>query len=203
LVERYSPDGRLSVVDLTDPTTAALVAIDAAERAGGDHALYGGLLLAAYGEPRETRDVDLAVASLGANRLREALEDLGFPTEPNFEGVVFGGLVLDRITLLGGDGDLGLNTIDLVRPRSARFARVALDRAPTAPLRGRIVRVLSPEDFVLFKVLSTRDRDLSDAASVLRRSGEKLDRRLMDEEIGLLAEDLPEIEVQERYSRLW
>ena len=191
------------MVDLTDPTSATLVTIDAAERAGEDHALYGGLLLAAYGEPRETRDVDLAVTSLGADRLREALQVLGFPTEPNFEGMVFGGLVVDRITLLGGEADLGLNTIDLVRPRSARFARAALNRAPTAPLRGRTVRVLSPEDFVLFKILSTRNRDLFDAVSVIRRSGEKLDRHLLEMEAGLLANEHPKLEIQERYKHLF
>lgn len=190
------------MVDLTDPTSAAFITLDAAERTGENHALYGGLLLAAYGEPRETRDVDLAVASLGAHRVGEALEEMGFPTDLNFEGMIFGGLVLDRLTLLGGEGDLGLNTIDLVRPRSDRFAHAALERASTAPLRDRTVRVLSPEDFVLFKVLSTRDRDLSDAASVVGRSGEKLDRRLIDEEIGLLADELPEVDIRGRYNRL-
>jgi len=191
------------VVDLTDPTTAALVAVEAAERAGADHALYGGLLLAAYGEPRETRDVDLAVATLGADELRRVLDEMGFPTEPNFTGIDFGGLALDRLTLVGGEKDLGLNTIDLVRPRSDRYARAALDRAPEAPLRGRMVRVLSPEDFSLFKVLSTRDRDLSDARSVIRRTGEKLDRRAMDAEIDRLESELPDVAVRERYERLW
>ena len=48
-------------MDLNDPTTVALLAADAFEAAGFEYALYGGLLTAAYGEPRETRDADLAV----------------------------------------------------------------------------------------------------------------------------------------------
>ncbi|HUP02068.1 MAG TPA: nucleotidyltransferase [Gemmatimonadota bacterium] len=189
-------------MDLSDPTNAALVAAEAAENIGGAYALYGGLLLAAYGEPRETRDVDLAVASLRADPMRSALAELGFPAAPNFEGMVFGGLVVDRITLLGSGDDLGLNTIDLVRPRSSRFAREALERAPDAPLRGRTVRVLSPEDFILFKILSTRDRDLTDAASVIRRSGKDLDRRIIEREVALLSAELSELGIRERYEKL-
>jgi len=34
-------------VDLNDPTTVALIAADAFEAAGHEHALYGGLLTAA------------------------------------------------------------------------------------------------------------------------------------------------------------
>ncbi|MGH2657956.1 MAG: hypothetical protein ACRDIZ_14895, partial [Actinomycetota bacterium] len=146
--------------------------------------------------------VDLAVASLRADPMRTSLTEMGLSVAPNFEGMVFGGLVVDRITLLGSEDDLGLNTIDLVRPRSARFAGEALERAPRAPLRGRTVRVLSPEDFVLFKILSTRERDLTDAVSVIRRSGEKMDRLLIEKEVGLLAAEFPDLEVRERHDKL-
>ena len=197
-----SPDERCRPVDLTDPTTAALVAVEAAERTGRGYALYGGLLLAAYGEPRETRDVDLAVTSLDADAIRAALDAMGVRTGANFEGVTFGGLVLDRVNVIGGD-DLGLNTIDLVRPASDRYAADALDRSIEAPLRDRSVRVLSPEDFVLFKLLSTRDRDLDDAVSVLRRSGGQVDREGLNREVERLAGELPAVAIRDRYDRLW
>lgn len=189
-------------MDLTDPTTAALVAVAAAERTGRGYALYGGLLLAAYGEPRETRDVDLAVTSLDATAIRAALEALGVRTGANFEGMPFGGLLLDRVNVLGSDDDLGLNTIDLVRPASDRYANEALDRSIEAPLRDRTVRVLAPEDFVLFKLLSTRDRDLEDAASVLRRSVEQVDRGEIGREVERLAGELPAVEIRDRWDRL-
>lgn len=189
-------------MDLTDPTTAALVAVAAAERTGRGYALYGGLLLAAYGEPRETRDVDLAVTSLDATAIRAALEALGVRTGANFEGMPFGGLLLDRVNVYGSDDDLGLNTIDLVRPTSDRYANEALDRSIEAPLRDRTVRVLSPEDFVLFKLLSTRDRDLEDAASVLRRSGDQVDRGELGREVERLAGELPAVEIRGRWDRL-
>jgi hypothetical protein len=69
---------------------------------------------------------------------------------------------------------LGLNTLGLVRPRSARHAEAAMGRSIGAPLRDRNVQVLTPEDFVLFKLLSTRERDLDDAISVVRRGRDEL-----------------------------
>ena len=172
-------------MDLTDPTTAALLAADALEKAGVRHALYGGLLLAAYGEPRETRDVGIAVVDAGAKQAAAALEALGVAIAPGFEAVVFG----------------GLNTLDLVRPRSERYRPEALDRAIRAPLRDRHISVLAPEDFVLFKLLSTRDLDLEDVRSVLRRSGRHVDRDLIEREVGRLAVEISDHDVQGRWRK--
>ena len=47
-----------------DPIALALAIAEALQGRGVPHALYGGLLLAAYGEARETRGVDIAVARL-------------------------------------------------------------------------------------------------------------------------------------------
>jgi len=52
---------RADSVDLNDPITVTPIAAEAFERAGLPCALYGGLLAAAYGEPRESRDADFAV----------------------------------------------------------------------------------------------------------------------------------------------
>lgn len=187
-------------MDLTDPTTAALLVAEALEQAGTRHALCGGLLLAAYGEPRETRDVDVAVATARAADAASALRALGVSTAAGFDGVVFGGLEVDRLTLLGGDEDLGLNTLDLVRPRSARYRSIALDRSMRAPLRDRELSVLTPEDFVLFKLLSSRDRDLADADSVLKRGGQRVDLRLIDREVEVLAGEITDHDIAGRWA---
>jgi hypothetical protein len=87
-------------VDLTDPTSAALLCAEALDRERLRYALYGGLVLAAYGEPRETRDVDVAVVELSAETARQALETSGISCLLAFDGVTFGGLSLGRVTLL-------------------------------------------------------------------------------------------------------
>ena len=116
-----------------------------------------------------------------------------------FDGTVFGGLVLGRVTLLGrGDAD-GVNVLDLVTPRSARFARNVLDRAAEGELRGRRIRIVAAEDFVVMKCLATRDKDLDDAASVLRRTGALLDIEAVAREVEILAAELPDVDVRGRW----
>jgi hypothetical protein len=163
-------------LDLDDPTAIALAIFRALSDRRIEAALYGGLALAAYGEPRETRDADFAVAAVGGAAATEALTAIGVRPVLAFDRARFWGLLTSRITLAEGGGRAGLNTVGLVEPRSARFAASAPERAVTGALRGTPIRVLSPEDFVLFKLLSTRDRDLEDAGPVLRAADLPFDR---------------------------
>jgi len=188
-------------MQLDDPTALALLAADALRRAEIEHALYGGLLLAAYGEARETRDADMAVAGASVAEAARALETTGVRTTIALERTRFGGLWLSRVTLVGGIDGSDLNTLDLVEPLATDYARRALDRALDSTLRGRSIRLLTPEDFVVFKVLSTRDRDLDDAASVLATLGSEIDRRRIEAEVLGLQEAVPDHPVVERWRR--
>jgi hypothetical protein len=189
-------------LDLNDPTSVALAVFRALSARRIEAALYGGLALAAYGEPRETRDADFAVAGVAGAVAAEALGDLGLRLTVAMDRARFGGVLISRITLAEGGGRAGLNSVDLVEPRSPRFAAQALRRAVTGSLRGEALRVLSPEDFVLFKVLSTRDRDLEDAASVLRSADLPLDRGFVDAEGLRLATEIPDHDVAGRLARV-
>lgn len=186
-------------MNLNDPIATALRVAEALDRAGKRYALFGGLLLAAYGDPRETRDVDLAVIDVTAATARRALESAGLPSTISFEAVTFGGLSISRVALVGGDQDTGLNVLDLVQARSPRYRAAALERSVTAPLRDRTIHALSADDFVLFKALATRERDVDDAASVLRRSESLLDIALIDREVRLLATEIPDWDVRARW----
>ncbi len=88
-------------MDLNDPTTVALLAAEAFEAAGHPYALYGGLLTAAYGDPRETRDAHLAVVDLPPSRARGALAAVGVQVMIAFENTTFGGLRVSRVCWLG------------------------------------------------------------------------------------------------------
>lgn len=189
-------------MDLSDPTNTALLCADALDGAGIGYAFYGGLVLAAYGDPRETHDVDIAVADLTAEAARAALEAKGIECLVPFEAMTHGGLQLGRVTILGGEQHLGLNMLDLVRPRSPRYAAAVLRRAVDGDFRGRVVRLVAPEDYVIIKALASRDRDLDDAASVLRRSGDVLDFGFLDREVGLLAAEIPDWDVRARWSAI-
>jgi len=189
-------------MDLNDPTTACLLVADALSQAGLRGALYGGLALAAFGEPRETKDADFVVTGAAPEQLVSALEAIGHGGAIAFGWTRFGGNRVARVTLLGGDATTGLNMADLVEPRSERYARLVLQRARSGELRNQTISIVRPEDFVLLKVLSTRDRDLEDAASVVRVLGADLDLDLIRQEADLLARELPDVDVGGRLDRV-
>ena len=187
-------------MDLDDPIALALAIAEALRGEGLPHALYGGLLLAAYGEARETRDVDMAVAHADAPSVVRLLEaELGLQSIPAFDRRAFGGLLISRITVVEGDA---LNTLDLVEPRDPAYAERALKRAIESSLRDRPIHVLTAEDFVLFKLLSTRDRDLADAESVTGNLGAELERELIEIEVERLAGTTPEHDITARWRRV-
>ncbi len=187
-------------IDLDDPIALMLVAASALERSGVECAAYGGLALGMYGEPRETRDADFAVTAVDIERARLALADVGVDVVIAFSKVRFGGCDLSRLSLVGGSQ---VNTVDLVTPRSQRFASNVFRRAVAGSLRGQQIRATSPEDFVILKVLSTRERDLEDARSVIAMQQAALDGALIRGEIEQLIEEIPEYDIRARFARLF
>ena len=187
-------------IDLDDPIALMLAAAGALEQSGAEWAAYGGLVLGMYGEARETRDADFAVTGVDVERARLALGDLGVNVIVAFSNVRFGGCDVSRLSLVGGNQ---VNTVDLVTPRSPRFARNMFRRAVTGALRGREIRATSPEDFVILKVLATRERDLEDARSVIETQRTRLDEALIRTEIQQLIEEIPDHDIDNRFARVF
>ncbi len=186
-------------IDLDDPIALMLAAAAALRRSGFESAAYGGLALGMYGEPRETRDADFAVTGVDLERARLALADLGVEVLIAFSNVRFGGCDVSRLSLLGGGQ---VNTVDLVAPRSAQFANSVLRRAVAGSLRGQEIRAVSPEDFVILKLLATRERDLEDARSVVETQLTRLDMTLIRTEIERLIEEIPDHDIRARFAKL-
>lgn len=68
----------------------------------------------------------------------------------------------------------GAGRIDLITA-SLPFEDAAYERASVHPLFGVRLPFPSPEDLILLKVLAGRDKDMLDAAGVVRRHGDRLD----------------------------
>jgi len=188
-------------IDLNDPVAVLLAAFQALERAGIEAAAYGGLALAVYGEPRETKDADLAVAGgVSAAQGEAALRAAGFDVILAFDRMRFGGQLVSRLTLIGGAAG-SLNTADLVEPRSSRYAHEVLARSLTGSLRQEPLRVVSPEDFVVLKILATRERDLEDAVTVVRSLATRIDMKLIERELEALAIEISDHDVMGRWQR--
>lgn len=186
-------------MDLDDPVAVALAIAEVLHGERIDHALYGGLPLAAYGEARETRDADLAVVRADAADAARHLErHLGLRALPAFERRRFGGLLVSRVTLIRGEN---LNTLDLVEPVDGEYAGRALGRAIESTLRQQTIRVLTAEDFVVFEMLSTRELDLLDAASVVPSLGDRLEHDLVEHELRSAAASVSEHPSTDRWRR--
>lgn len=183
-------------LDLDDPTSVVLAAVAAFDTVGIDVLVYGGMALAMFGEPRETRDADLAVSGVSAQAGHDALAVIGLTTVIAFTEIPFGGVTISRLTLIG-DGKL--NMVDLITPRSERYATELMKRPMTGTLDGQTLKVVSPEDFILLKVLSTRDRDLEDARTIVAALRDRLDVSLIAREAALLATEVPDHDVTRRY----
>jgi len=190
----------MSSIDLNDPIAVLLAALQALELVGIEAATYGALALAVYGEPRETKDADLAVAGVSAAQAETAFRDAGFDVIVAFDRMRFGGQLISRLTLVGGAAG-SLNTADLVEPRSPRYARELLTRSLTGTLRNQSLRVVSPEDFVVLKILATRERDVEDAVKIISSLAKSLDMKLIERELGALAIEIQDHDVMGRWRR--
>lgn len=188
-------------LDLSDPIAVLLAVAESLRQARIECAVYGGLALAVYGQPRETKDADLAIVGVEAQTGAAALQRAGLDTLVAFDRTPFGGLLVSRLTIVGEDPS-GLNTADLVEPRSERFAVQALERAMEGTLRGVTVSVLTPEDFVLYKLLSTRERDLEDAVTVVRELAERIDLSYVRSEARTLATEIADHDISGHLDRL-
>ena len=130
----------------------------------------GGVAVAVWGEPRVTRDVDLKIL-LNRSEADQLLD-----------------LLTSQYLILSSDPAENLRKQGLIFVRDALGTRLDLLLADTpydvlAIQRGKHIevqpgvkiRVCSPEDLIIYKMISTRLRDHEDAKSVIYRQGELLD----------------------------
>jgi hypothetical protein len=134
--------------------------------------IIGGVAVAAWGEPRVTRDVDLKIQlkRQDAERLVALLSINYSMLLPNPSEA------LRKQALLFIQDKLGTR-IDLLLADTL-YDDAAVQRGREFEIEpGTTFRVCSPEDLIIYKLISTRLRDHEDAASVIRRQGEALDDR--------------------------
>lgn len=158
--------------DSVDEALKELIA--AAEEARIDYGLLGGYAVATWGVPRATYDVDLLVAPAadGIARLFDACSARGFAVDD-----VYRRGWRDRV------GDMLLAKVQLFRdgravtcdvfPVSTPFQEAAFTRCRKIQVPGleREVRVVSPADLVLLKLLADRPKDRVDVQNVLLVQG--------------------------------
>lgn len=134
--------------------------------------VIGGVAVAAWGEPRVTRDVDLKI-----QLKRQDIDHLLALLSINYVMLVSDPReALRKQALLFIKDKLGTR-IDLLLA-DTHYDDAAIQRGREFEIEpGTTFRVCSAEDLIIYKLISTRLRDHEDASSVIRRQGEALDDR--------------------------
>jgi predicted nucleotidyltransferase len=136
------------------------------ERLGIPYMLIGGQAVLLYGEPRLTRDIDVALV-VGPERLSELLEwvrgngwQVLVDAPAEFVGKT---MVLPCLETASG---IRLDLIFSFSP----YEQQALKRARRVPIGGAQVCFASLEDLLIHKMLAGRPRDLEDVRSILLKN---------------------------------
>ena len=165
-----------------------------------DPVLVGGLGIQAWGRIRQTKDVDLLVATGEPDRERvfAAAEAQGLARDP-VKPVV----VLERTTILRlafTDPKFGIAIrVDLLEASSGYLAEVA-GRGRPARVFEEDLRVASCEDLILMKLMAGRPIDRADAADLVSVNRSALDRAYLDSQAARLGlkDDLERCERESR-----
>lgn len=162
---------------------------------GIDYMVIGGMSHIAWGSARTTSDIDLTVAVERDEhgRLLEALRHHIEKLPPDLDEYLADGL-------LPFNHRSGVR-VDLLLSKHP-YAQHAMERAVPITILGTPVKFCTPEDLVLHKIISERERDRSDVADLLRRRRDTLDREYLDPRVHELAVILERPEIEERYRSL-
>lgn len=167
------------------------------EQEGLPYMVIGGLANLVWGVARTTQDIDITVQVEPANlpdlvaRLIRTLRPL--PEEPLL--FVRQTRVLPVVAANGIRADLIFAELP--------YQEQAIDRARLIRLGSIDVRICTPEDLIIHKIISDRPKDLADVKGVVLTQGPKLDRSYLDPLVLGLAADLERPEIQEFYTSLW
>lgn len=166
------------------------------EDAAVPYMVIGGFANLVWGVPRTTRDVDITV-QVAEEDLHEFLRKVGkafsvLPADP--EGFVKETRVLPVQT----SNEIRIDLIFAGLP----YEKTALGRAREVKIQGIAVRICSPEDLIVHKIISERPRDREDVEGVFRQQGPDLDFIYLDRIVHELGEALSQSEIVEFYESM-
>jgi predicted nucleotidyltransferase len=167
------------------------------EEQGIPYMLIGGMANLVWGEARTTQDIGVTVqvdpAALAETIARLAQIFRVLPENPL--AFVKRTRVLPVATANGIRADLIFAELP--------YQEEAIRRARSVRLGDTEVRVCSPEDLLIHKIISERSKDLEDVRGIIRTQGAHLDRAYLDPLVFGLAVDLERPEIRRYYLSLW
>ncbi|MBU6409235.1 MAG: hypothetical protein KGR98_02495 [Verrucomicrobia bacterium] len=175
---------------MTGLYTTALEAQQLCESQGWSFCIIGGVAVQRWGEPRQTRDVDLTLLSGfgGEEKIIEVwLRNHRF-RPPGSMGMALTSRVLLLVDRRGTPVDVALGGID--------FERRSIQRSSLWKIPDGALRTCSAEDLLVHKVFAGREQDWVDVRGILARQKGKLDLALVRCELK------PLLELQEQPDKL-
>jgi predicted nucleotidyltransferase len=148
-------------------------------------AQVGGLAVSVRAEPRNTRDIDLAVAAPSdreAEALIQALSARGYAIDEVLEQTEVNRLATVRLLAPGG----GRPVVDLLFASSGIEPELVAAAEPLEVLADVVVPVARLPHLLALKVLAAREQDLADAHALLVNAGAD-DLRLTREALALIS----------------
>ncbi len=139
-----------------------------------NYALMGGLVLSVWGRERATKDIDIIItaAEEGIENLMRFLRNLPFKIRSPLKRLGDSLLIFvtyeDRLTGFPVNVDLFI--------AQTEFQKESLRRAKAIEVLDRKLRVITPEDLILYKLLSPRPIDIVDAQVLLEENIKDIDR---------------------------
>ncbi|MGD1148670.1 MAG: DUF6036 family nucleotidyltransferase [Thermoanaerobaculaceae bacterium] len=178
---------------MSDQESALLALAALLEKEHVPYMVIGGLANAVWGEPRATLDIDVTVW-VDESGVAGAVDVLS----KAFQVVAEDPLAFvkeSRVLPLESEHGVRLDVVFGLLP----FERDAIARAVPIEIAGMSVRVCTPEDLILMKIISDRERDLADAEGVTLRRIRDLDLGYLEPRIRELADLLGKAEIIRRW----
>jgi Nucleotidyl transferase AbiEii toxin, Type IV TA system len=143
-----------------------------------EHMLVGSMASMAYGEPRMTRDIDLVV-NLRDDQVGQLCD--GFPEPEFYVSRDAAREAVSRRSQFNVIHPTSGNKIDLIVARSDAWGQSQLARRKSVAIRPDLsAPTAAPEDVILGKMwyyrVGEHEKHLRDIASMLRISGDQIDR---------------------------
>ena len=94
-------------------------------------------------------------------------------------------------------------SVDIIFART-EYERIALLKSKEVEIqKGVKVRVCSPEDLVIHKAISERERDWEDIEGIILRQGERLDKRYILKWLNRFSKTLNRSDIIDKFNKLW
>jgi hypothetical protein len=155
--------------------------VAALEGAGVPYMITGSIASSLHGAPRSTQDIDIVV-----DPTRESLEQLlnAFPTDQYYVSRNSAHDAFRKASLFNVIDQATGWKIDFIIRKARDFSRREFERRTQAPVLGTNLYVATAEDVLIAKLewakRSGSDRQIDDAATIIRMQGDRLDRAYVE-----------------------